>query len=104
MELNRIREIIDRAEANCEKDPYYLELKEREGWNALAYKYGMVTMNLANQVENLLQEESTSTPNEGEMMWKRHKEYDLFIENAIVGDSSSFYAGFRRCFNWMRNY
>ena len=103
MELNS-REIIDRAEAKYEKDPRYLELKEKDGWDALAYKYGGVTANLASQIEDLLQEESTSIPSGGELMVKRHTEYKLFMENAIAGDSSSFYAGFRRCFNWMVNY
>jgi len=46
-------EIIRQAEADCCVDSYYLELKESDPRNALAYKYGMVTMNLAMQIRKL---------------------------------------------------
>ena len=48
------REIIEQAEKNCENDDYYLQLLEvKDTHSALAYKYGMVTMNLAMQIKNL---------------------------------------------------
>ena len=46
------------------------------------------------------------TVTEGEMMVKRHSEFKKAKANlSDLGEvhSGSFYAGFRRCFNWLKN-
>jgi hypothetical protein len=47
-------EIIKNAEQHAIKDDYYLNLLElKDTHSALAYKYVMVTMNLAMQIKSL---------------------------------------------------
>ena len=48
-------EIIKQAEKNCNTDPYYLELLKEDRHSALAYRYGMVTMALAIEINKLKQ-------------------------------------------------
>jgi len=48
------RDIIKSAESNCLIDEYYKGLiTESDHHSALAFKYGMVTMNLAQQIISL---------------------------------------------------
>ena len=43
-------------------------------------------------------------PDEHEMEMKRHYERIKAKENLGKLDDGSFYAGFRRCFNWMKSF
>ena len=48
------REIIEAAESNCLTHEYYNNLvAEKDTHSALAFRYGMVTMNLAQQIIEL---------------------------------------------------
>jgi len=52
--LSKEREIIEAAESNCLMHEYYNNLiAEKDRHSALAFKYGMVTMNLAQQINEL---------------------------------------------------
>ena len=47
---------------------------------------------------------SLQLPCEEEMLMKRHYELIKAKENLTEVDNGSFYAGFRRCFNWLKPY
>jgi len=52
----------------------------------------------------ILNSSSLQLPCEEEMLMKRHYELIKSKENLTYVDNGSFYAGFRRCFNWLKPY